>query len=74
MDVSPGPSNSVTHAVKSKLGVWKSPPLGPMYPVVFFDLLCLKMRENGTVRNQAVNLAVLCDGTREIPGPVDRAG
>jgi putative transposase len=41
-----------------------------MYPVVFFDALRVKIRENGVVRNKAVYLAlgVLADGTRDILG------
>jgi putative transposase len=41
-----------------------------MYPVVFFDALRVKIRENGVVRNKAVYLAlgVLGDGTRDILG------
>ena len=39
-------------------------------PVVFFDALRVKIRENGVVRNKAVYLAlgVLADGTRDILG------
>jgi hypothetical protein len=29
-----------------------------MYPIVYFDALRLKTRDNGTVRNNAVNLAL----------------
>jgi transposase-like protein len=41
-----------------------------MYPVVFFDALRVKIREDGVVRNKAVYLAlaVLPDGTRDILG------
>ena len=41
-----------------------------MYPVVFFDALRVKIRDEGTVRNKAVYLAlgVLRDGTREVLG------
>lgn len=41
-----------------------------MYPVVFFDALRVKIRDEGIVRNKAVYmaLAVLPDGTREILG------
>src|SRR5580698_11466616 len=41
-----------------------------MYPVVFFDALRVKIREDGVVRNKAVYLAlgVRRDGTREILG------
>ena len=42
----------------------------PMYPVVFFDALRVKIREDGVVRNKAVYLAlgILPDGTRDILG------
>lgn len=41
-----------------------------MVPVVFFDALRVKIREDGVVRNKAVYLAlgVLPDGTRDILG------
>lgn len=41
-----------------------------MYPVVFFDALRVKTREDAVVRNKAVYLAlgVLPDGTRDILG------
>lgn len=41
-----------------------------MYPVVFFDALRVKIREDAVVRNKAIYLAlgVLPDGTRDILG------
>ncbi len=41
-----------------------------MYPVVFFDALRVKIRDEGTVRSKAVYLAlaVLPDGSRDILG------
>ena len=48
----------------------RSRPLEPMYPVVFFDALRVKIREDAVVRNKAIYLAlgVLPDGTRDILG------
>ena len=45
-----------------------------MYPVVFFDALRVKIRDEGTVRNKAVYLALGAGGRREQggAGPVDR--
>ena len=45
-------------------------PLEPMYPVVFFDALRVKIRDEATVRSKAVYLAlaVLPDGSRDILG------
>ncbi|RMS32867.1 ISPsy18, transposase [Pseudomonas ficuserectae] len=43
---------------------------GTMYPVIFFDALRVKIRDEGMVRNKAIYLAlgVLPDGTRDILG------
>lgn len=42
----------------------------PMYPVMFFDALRVKIRDEGVVRNKAIYLAlgVRRDGTRDVPG------
>jgi putative transposase len=70
VDVSPDLISSVTDAVMSEVTAWQARPLEAMYPVVFFDALRVKIRENGVVRNKAVYLAlgVLGDGTRDILG------
>jgi transposase-like protein len=70
VDVSPDLISSVTDAVMSEVAAWQARPLEAMYPVVFFDALRVKIRENGVVRNKAVYLAlgVLADGTRDILG------
>jgi transposase-like protein len=49
---------------------WQARPLEPMYPVVFFDALRVKIREEAVVRNKAIYLAlgVLPDGSRDILG------
>ena len=70
VDVSPELISSVTDAVMSEVSAWQSRPLEAMYPVVFFDALRVKIREDAVVRNKAVYLAlgVLPDGTRDILG------
>ena len=62
--------SSVTDAVMAEVTAWQSRPLEPMYPVVFFDALRVKIREDAVVRNKAIYLAlgVLPDGTRDILG------
>lgn len=69
-EVSPGFISSVTDAVMAEVTAWQSRPLEPMYPVVFFDALRVKIREEAVVRNKAIYLAlgVLPDGTRDILG------
>ena len=70
VDVSPEFISSVTDAVMAEVGAWQARPLEAMYPVVFFDALRVKIREDAVVRNKAVYLAlgVLPDGTRDILG------
>lgn len=69
-EVSPEFISSVTDAVMAEVTAWQSRPLEPMYPVVFFDALRVKIREEAVVRNKAIYLAlgVLPDGTRDILG------
>lgn len=69
-DVSPDFISSVTDEVMAEIGAWQQRPLEPMYPVIFFDALRVKIREEGLVRNKAIYLAlgVLPDGTRDILG------
>src|SRR5262245_13140462 len=70
VDVSPDLISAVTDAIVAEVTAWQSRPLEPLYPVVFFDALRVKIREEATVRSKAVYLAlaVLPDGTREILG------
>ena len=70
VEVSPEFISSVTDAVMAEVTAWQSRPLEPMYPVVFFDALRVKIKEDAVVRNKAIYLAlgVLPDGTRDILG------
>ena len=69
-DVSAEFISSVTEAVMAEVTAWQARPLEPMYPVVFFDALRVKIKEDAMVRNKAIYLAlgVLPDGTRDILG------
>jgi len=69
-EVSPEFISSVTDEVMAEVTAWQARPLESMYPVVFFDALRVKIREDGVVRNKAVYLAlgVLREGTRDILG------
>lgn len=70
IDVSPDLISEVTDAVVAAVTAWQARPLEPMYPVVFFDALRVKIRDESVVRSKAVYLAlaVLPDGTRDILG------
>ncbi|MFA7670372.1 MAG: IS256 family transposase [Burkholderiaceae bacterium] len=69
-EVSPEFISSVTDEVMAEVTAWQARPLEIMYPVVFFDALRVKIREDAVVRNKAVYLAlgVMPDGTRDILG------
>jgi transposase-like protein len=70
VEVSPDLISTVTDAVVAEVTAWQGRPLEPMYPVVFFDALRVKIRDEATVRSKAVYLAlaVLPDGSRDILG------
>src|SRR5918993_683241 len=58
IEVSPDLISTVTDAVVAEVTAWQSRPLEAMYPVVFFDALRVKIRDEGTVRSKAVYLAL----------------
>src|ERR1700734_3665987 len=70
IDVSPDLISAVTDAVLDEIAAWQGRPLEPVYPLVFFDALRVKIRDEGLVRNKAVYVAlgVRADGTKEILG------
>ncbi len=70
VEVSPEFISGVPDAVMAEVGAWPARPLETMYPVVVFDALRVKIREDAVVRNKAIYLAlgVLPDGTRDILG------
>jgi transposase-like protein len=62
--------STVTDGIVAEVTAWQSRPLERLYPVVFFDALRVKIRDEATVRSKAIYLAlaVLADGTRDILG------
>ena len=70
VEVSPDLISTVTDAVVAEVTAWQARPLEAMYPVVFFDALRVKIRDEAVVRSKAIYLAlgVLPDGTRDILG------
>ena len=69
-EVSPDLISTVTDGMLAEVAAWQSRPLEPVYAVVFFDALRVKIRDEGVVRNKAVYLALGMqrDGTRDILG------
>jgi len=68
--VAPDLISTVTDAVLAEVTAWQERPLERVYPVVIFDALRVKIRDEGLVRNKAVYLAigVSRDGTRDVLG------
>lgn len=62
--------SAVTDEVMDEVTQWQQRPLERCYPVVIFDALRVKVRDEGTVRNKAVYLAlgVTPAGTKAVLG------
>lgn len=70
MEVSPDLISTVTDAVLETVAEWQNRPFEAMYPLVFFDALRVKIRDEGMVRDKAVYVAlgVTPDGTKDALG------
>ena len=62
--------SNVTDAVLEDVAAWRTRPLDSVYPIVYFDALVVKIREDRSVRNRACYLAVgvSIDGERDVLG------
>ena len=62
--------SKVTDEIHEELREWRSRPLEAVYPIVYFDALRVKIREEGVVQNKAVHLAIgiTALGRKEILG------
>ncbi|MDQ5831451.1 MAG: IS256 family transposase, partial [Actinomycetota bacterium] len=60
----------VTDAVLADVEAWRTRPLEAVYPIVYFDCLMVKVREDRSVRSRACYLAigVTVAGEREVLG------
>jgi putative transposase len=69
-DVSPDLISRVTDAILDEVREWQNRPLDPVYPVVFFDALRIKIRDEGLVKNKAVYVALALnpDGEKDVLG------
>ncbi|MBF8179815.1 MAG: IS256 family transposase [Pseudomonadota bacterium] len=70
LDVSPDLISTITDEVLAEVEQWQKRPLEAMYPIVYFDAMRLKIRDEGTVKNKAVYLAlgIRADGRKEVLG------
>jgi putative transposase len=70
VEVSPDLVSTVTDAVLEEVAEWQNRPLDALYAIVFFDALRVKIRDEGTVRNKAIYIALGMrpDGTKDVLG------
>lgn len=70
VEVSPSLISAVTDEVLEEVTAWQQRPLEACYPVVFFDALRVKIRDEGVVRAKAVYLAlgITRTGQRDVLG------
>ena len=69
-EVSPDLISKVTDAILDEVHEWQSRPLETIYPVVFFDALRVKIRDEGMVKNKAVYvvLGITASGEKDVLG------
>ena len=70
VSVSPDLISRVTDEVMDEVREWQSRPLDEVYPIIIFGALRVKIRDEGTVRNKAVYLALgfTIEGHKEVLG------
>jgi putative transposase len=70
VEVSPTLVSQVTDAVCADVAVWQNRPLEEVYPIVYFDALWSKVRDDGPVTKVAVYLAlgITMAGQKEVLG------
>ena len=69
-DISESLISKITDDVMDDVKAWQSRPLESIYPIVFFDCLVLKVRQDKRIINKAVYVALGIDrdGRRDILG------
>src|SRR6266513_849118 len=74
-EVSPTLISSITDAVLDEVRTWQARPLASVYPILYFDALFVKSRQEGPVQTKAVYLALggTMDGEVESPTALLRA-
>jgi transposase-like protein len=68
--VTPDLISTVTGEVMAEVTAWQQRPLERCYPVIVFDALRVKIRDEGVVRTKAVYLAlgITASGTKDVLG------
>lgn len=69
-EVSPTLISRVTEAVTERVVAWQSRPLEALYPIVYFDCIVVKVRQDKRVINKSIYLAlgINLEGHKELLG------
>ena len=70
VDVSSSLISRVTDSVKERLLEWQNRPVDAVYPIVYFDCIVVKVRQDGRIINKSVFVAldVNLEGHKELLG------
>jgi putative transposase len=70
VEVSPTLLSNITDAVLDEVRTWQARPLASVYPIVYFDALFVKSRQEGPVHTKAVYVAlgITVEGEKELLG------
>ncbi len=70
VDVSPDLISQVTDAVVQEVREWQNRPIDPVYPIIIFDALRVKIRDEGVVKTKSVYLALAftMEGQKDVLG------
>lgn len=58
VEVSPTLISNITDAVLEEVTAWQRRPLASIYPILYLDALQVKIKDQGSIRNKAVYLAL----------------
>ncbi len=69
-EISAGLVSQVTNAVMEQVVIWQNRPLEPIYPIVYFDCIVVKIRQDKRVINKSIYLAlgINLEGHKELLG------
>lgn len=69
-EISPTLISNVTNSVLEEVQAWQARPLDAVYPILYFNCLFVKSRQEGPIRNKAVYLAlgINLQGEKELLG------
>lgn len=70
VEVSPELISTVTDGIISEVKEWQSRPIDELYPIVYFDAIMLKVRDEGRILNKAayLGIGIGMNGLKEVFG------